>query len=198
MTAADPQIGPAPESGTVSTGVTSGTLTVPTGSAAVVTTPPTAPETVLREDHQREIDRYRNQYGQERKQREELEARIAELEQAGKSEAERLQAKAAEADQLAPRVRALTKILKDQVEARRAELPEPMQALIPEGEPEVQLAWIEKALVAARSITPPPQNLPGAAGRTPAAAGGDDKRAFEEAAQLFPTLGRVQVSRRGP
>jgi hypothetical protein len=184
MTAADPQIGPAPE---------------PQAPQAPPAAPPaTAPETIAREDHQREVDRYRNQYGQERKAREELEARIAELEQAGKSEQEKLQAKAAEAEQLAPRVRALQKILKDQVEARRAELPEPMQALIPDGEPDVQLAWIERALVAAKSIAPPQPNLPGAAGRTPAAAGGDDKRAYEEAAALFPTLGRVQQSRRGP
>src|SRR4051812_32237423 len=66
----------------------------------------TAVETVTREEHQRELDRYRNEVGQAKRAQAELEKRLRELETANQTEAERLAAKAKRADELEPELAA--------------------------------------------------------------------------------------------
>ena len=161
--------------------------------------PATSTETIAKTEHERELDRYRNQVGAEKKKSEELAAELAAIKEAGKSEAEKIAAKAAELDALLPRVKSLEKALKAQVEAIRGQLSEPLAALIPEGPVELQFAHAEKLLAAQAQIVPAPAagqaprtTLPAADGGNRMPQGGDDKRTYEEAAEMFPTLSRLQ------
>lgn len=152
----------------------------------------TAPETVSREEHQRELDRYRNEVGQANKRLAELEKLIADRDEATKSEAEKLAAKAAKAEQLEPEVAALRAALTEEVEAQKGALPEAMQGLLPSGSPAEQLAWIRKAKEAAAKITPAgsQSTLPDASGRNPAggAQQANDKRKIDDAMGTYRGL----------
>jgi chromosome segregation ATPase len=115
----------------------------------------TAPETVTRDEHQRELDRYRNQYGQEKKAREALEKRLQELEDAQKTETQRLAEKAARADELTPALEAtkaeldtLRAALEAEAEAQAKLLPrheQKLYAALPECSAAQRLEWIRTA-----------------------------------------------------
>ena len=190
MVAAEPQVGQGPEPETPQA--------PPAGVGA------TEPQTITREQYERDLDRERNRFGQANKLAEELKARLAELEEAGKTEAEKVAAKAAEYDALLPRVKALEKALKSELEAIRPQLTEELQELIHAEAPvEAQLAQAKKLLAAQQKLAgqpPPPATLPEPGSRNPARSvpGVDDKRAFDEAQELYPTLSRMVPARRGP
>lgn len=113
----------------------------------------TGTETVSRADHEKELDRYRNQVGQEKKRADDMAARVKALEDAGKSEADRLAEKARQADELQPRVAKLEAAAKGQLEALKAQLPAEVAELMPEGDVADQLAWTQKAVAAAAKLS---------------------------------------------
>lgn len=150
----------------------------PPAAPAVDPVPPAPPadvasETVAREEHLREVDRYRKQWGEEKKAKEELEKRLKALEDAGKSEAERLAAKAQQADELAPKVEGLTAevetlraALLAEVDEQKKALPKEMLDLLPaDTSAAEQLAWVRKAKAAAEKLKPSGNGLPAAGGR---------------------------------
>lgn len=190
MAAAEPQVGlSADVSGTTTTGA-------PTASAPAPASQ-TTPETVTREQYDREMDRQRDRYGKTKARVEELEKSLAELTESQKSEAQRLAERAAKADEYEPRVKELEAAFEEEVKAQVATLSEPMQKLLPANlAPRDRLAWVRQAREAEKAITPN-HSLPDVGGRVPTP-GGDDKKNFEEAAAMFPTLGRLTTARRGP
>ncbi len=128
----------------------------------------TAVETISREEHQRELDRYRNEVGQAAKRAKELEARLKQLEEANQTEAERLAAQAKRAEDLEPEVERLkaqleaqTTALLAEVDAQKKALPKEMIDLLPaEASPAEQLAWVAKARAAAEKLKPAPGLAP--------------------------------------
>lgn len=107
--------------------------------------------------------------------------KLKEIEDANKTEAEKLQEKAKKADELEPEVTALRASVSGLVEDLKKELPEQILKLLPEGSPQVQLDWLRKAREAATELKGDGSRLPGAGGRNPGAAGEAGKRAAEEA-----------------
>lgn len=142
----------------------------------------TAQETVSKAEHQRELDRYRNEMGQLKKQ-------LQEMTDSQKSDAEKLAEKAKRADELEPEVKTLREALAAEVDARKKTLPEELASLLPEGSAAQQLEWIRKATAAAEKLGKGNPALPPAGGRNPATgAAVDDKTAFEAAQKRFPAL----------
>jgi hypothetical protein len=145
--------------------------------------PATGEETISRAEHQRLMDQLRNEAGQTKK-------RLKELEDASKSEAERLAEKAARADALEPKITRYEQALKDEIEARKAKLPPELAELVIAEDPAEQLALIRKAEAAAAKLAPAQNTLPPAGGRNPAG-GADqvnDKLAMDKAQTTFPAL----------
>ena len=136
------------------------------------------PEERAAAEHQRELDRYRNEAGQAAKKARDLEKKLQELEDAGKTETERLQARAKAADELEPKlaslesqVASLTEALAAEVTRQKAALKEldpGMLDLLPDGDPVMQLAWVSKAV--AKATKDRKTALPPGGGRNP---GGD-------------------------
>jgi hypothetical protein len=157
----------------------------------------TGTETVSKAEHDKELDKYRNQVGQTKKQLDEALARLKQLEDAGKTEAEKLAEKAKAAEVLQPRVERLEAAVKTQLDTLKAALPAEVLALMPEGDVADQLLWTQKAVAAAAKLAGNGNGLPPAGGRNPA--GGTeqaaDKLKFDQALTQFPTLqGRRRVS----
>jgi len=142
-------------------------------------------------EHERELDRLRNQAGQERRAREAAETELNTLRNASKTELEKLQEKAAKADQLEADNKRYQATLTAEVEARKATLPEAMRDLLPAGTPDQQLDWIRKATEAAGKLAPAQQQqqLPAAGNRNPAG-GGQSAEAIkkDQAVATYPTL----------
>lgn len=106
--------------------------------------------------------------------------RIKELEDANKSEAEKLAERAKQADALEPEVTALRESVAAMVTDLKASLPKELQDLLPEGSPAAQLDWLRKAQKSAATLAP--QNvLPNTGGRNPGSAGEAGQRQTEEA-----------------
>jgi hypothetical protein len=125
-------------------------------------------------EHQREVDRYRNEAGQAAKKARDLEKRLQEIEDAGKTETERLQAQAKVAEQvpeLEARIESLAAVLTAEVERQKAalkDLDKDMLDLLPDGPPEQQLAWVSKALAKAnKDAGDRKKTLPPGGGRAP-------------------------------
>jgi len=151
------------------------------------------------DEHTRELDRLRNQAGQEKKARETAEARLAEIENASKTELQKLQERAAKADQLEADNKRFQTVLTAEVDARKSELPEALRDLLPAGTPDQQLDWIRKASGAAAKLAPAgqqqQQQLPAAGGRNPAggAAGSEGAIKKDAAIAAFPALRRRRI-----
>ena len=144
-----------------------------------------AAETVTREEHLREVDRYRNQFGQEQKRAAEAEKRLKALEDANKSETERLTEKAQKADTLETTVATLTEqrdayaaALAAEVSRQEKALPDNLRALykaLPESlSPVDQLAWLGEATKEAAKAQKQGNGLPPAGGRTGAVGAGSE------------------------
>jgi hypothetical protein len=155
--------------------------------------PKDEPKTVDRDYHQREMDRVRNQFGQEKRLREEAEAKLTQIEEASKTELQRLTEKAQKYDAAEPELKELRTAIAAEVEAQKAKLPKELAELLPAGSPQSQLDWIRKASVAASTLKPgqQQQQLPQSGGRNPAggpAAG--DAANFEQVRKGYSALGR--------
>lgn len=156
------------------------------------------PATVSKDEHERELDRYRNQIGQANKQLEELKAELNQLREAGKSEQQKLQEKAdraaaleEQAAKLQQEIEARDKALADEAEARLEKLPEEIRALLLEDlTPAKKLEWIRIAESSADRLKPA-NNLPPAGQRNPPS--GQEPRGVtdeERAANLRKTAAR--------
>ena len=166
-------------------------------AAASVTDAPaaaeTAPETITAEEHQRELTRARNQYGAERRVREELEKRLKSLEDERKTETERLTERAAQVEpleatvtRLNEQVETLTAALVAEVDRQKKALPAELRELLPEdGSPVSQLDWLGKA-----AKVKPPTGLPPAGGRTGGNGGAKEPTDAERAAYARQTAQR--------
>lgn len=146
-----------------------------TGSEPTAAEAQTAAATVPLEEHKSEVDRYRNQFGQEKKAREALEKRLQAIEDEQKPELQRLteaagkiptlEAALAEKD---AQIEALSGALAAEVDRQRKGLPEEIRSLLPEGlSPVDQLAWLGKAA----KVKAGSNGLPPSGGRAPGAAG---------------------------
>lgn len=141
----------------------------------------TEQQAVSAEEHEREVDRYREQFGQEKKRATEAERLLADaqkrlkaIEDEQKPELTRLTEAAGKVPTLEAtlqeretRIEALEAIIAEQVAAMTKALPAEHRELIPEGSPEFQLAWLAKA---APKLTKATANgLPPSGGRAPGA-----------------------------
>jgi hypothetical protein len=161
--------------------------TTPAPEPATDPNPAPPEETIPKSEHQRELDRLRNELGQ-------FKRRTRELEDASKSEAEKLAERAKLADTLEPEVTALRAALSAEVDEQQKHLPKEMLDLMPGGSPSEQLAWIRKARQAAEKLKPAGA-LPTAGGRNPgnAADGASDAARLEALKKQYPSLARRQL-----
>lgn len=150
----------------------------------------------LKAEHNRELDRYRNEIGQERKRATELEKRLQQLEDANKTEQERLQARAEKATELEQQVatwqsraEAAEQLIADEVTACSKDLEKldkEMLGLLPEGTPLAQFAWLRRAVAKAQKDAADREKrsgLPPAGGRNPGAGNGKQEPTEEQRAQ---------------
>ncbi len=142
----------------------------------------TPAETVTKADHERELDRYRGQVGDANKRAKELETRLKTLEDASKSDAEKLAERAKRADELEPELTAAKAALEAaeaslqaEVDEQKKALPKEMLELLPaEAALSEQLGWIRKARAAAEKLKPG-SGLPPSGGRPGAGAKPNDE-----------------------
>lgn len=121
-----------------------------------------------------------------------LEGRLQTLEDASKSETQRLQEKAekadallAERDALAAEREAMAASLAEVVESQKkalGELDKDLLALLPEGKPTEQLGWLTRAVETARKRKPA-NSLPPGGGRNPGAGNGKTEPTEQERQQ---------------
>jgi len=115
--------------------------------------------------------------------------KLSALEEASKTEAQRLTEKAALADELSPKVERYQAAISSQVEEMKSALSPEMAALMPEGDPVAQLDWLKKA-----AKVKPAGDLPAAGTRNPAGGGAQaakqvgDRKTFDELAKQIPAL----------
>lgn len=133
-----------------------------------------ATATVSLSEHKSEVDRYRNQFGQEKKAREALEKRLQAIEDERKPEIERLTERAGKVEtleqQLTERdeqIETLTTALAAEVERQKKTLDASLRDLLPEGSPVAQLEWLGRAA----KVKPAANGLPPSGGRAPGAGG---------------------------
>lgn len=168
--------------------------TPPPADAPPAPAPKDEPTTVDRKYHLSEVDKYRNQFGQEKKRADELEAKLGQIEDANKTELQKLQEKAKKYDDAEPELTALRTTITAEVEAQKAKLPKELADLLPAGTPQSQLEWIRKASAVAPTLKPGQQQLPPSGSRNPV--GGPvagDAANFEKQVKLYPSLGRRKV-----
>jgi hypothetical protein len=106
--------------------------------------------------------------------------KLKEIEDANKTEAEKLAERAKRADELEPENAALRASVSALVDDLKKDLPAQILNLLPEGTPATQLDWLRKAKTAATELKGSAE-LPNSGGRNPGAAGEAGKKVAEEA-----------------
>jgi hypothetical protein len=112
--------------------------------------------------------------------------RLNDLEQASKTEALGLAEKAAQADQLAPKVERYQSAVASLVEEMKAGLSPDLAALMPEGDPVDQLDWLKRA-----QKVKPAGGLPPAGTRTPPDGGAQAAQAAQSEERLKDLQRRI-------
>lgn len=136
-------------------------------------TPDVPPVKTYGEDDMKSV---RNEAASYRTKLRDAEKRLTELEDATKTETQRLQERAErlpqveqERDALQQRAEAAEAALSEEVDRQKKSLPEEMRDLLPAGSAAEQLGWIAKARKTADKLRPP--TLPPSGGRNPAGGG---------------------------
>jgi hypothetical protein len=162
----------------------------PGQTTAMVTTAATGEPAAEKTFPETYVKQLRSEAQQRRQEADTLKARVEELENASKTELERLQTKAAKLDQVEPELKTLQATVTALVADLKAALPTELQELLPEGTPAAQLEWLRKAQKTAETLSKgdgkgegdgaADPKLPGSGNRNPGAAGEGGAKAAQE------------------